>query len=210
MLDVLGLAGAAADLGQQQVNAEGGVLVVEEALELGDLVAQHVGGVADAADDAETAAVSNAGGQLGPGSHVHAGEQDGVLDLEQISDGRADLLCGNCQRLVLLLLWPAPAPATQLGAKAPDGGDDVRGEAIVGGCGWVMRTRWAGYKDTGRWTECWEEMKTRERQKEESVGGVLNPTSAADDAEDQRLLASLFGGHMPRLGERRGALPCLA
>lgn len=91
--NVLGLASAPADLGKKQVDAKGGLLVDEEALELGDLLAQHLRGVADASDDAEATGVGDGGGELRTGGHVHAGEQNGVLDLEQIGDGGSELLC---------------------------------------------------------------------------------------------------------------------
>lgn len=90
---VLCLASAATDLGKEQVNTKGRVLVVEVALELGDLVLEHVGGVADATDDAEAASVGDGSGQLGAGGDVHAGEDDGVLDPEHLGDGGLDLLC---------------------------------------------------------------------------------------------------------------------
>ena len=98
-MDVLGLAGVAADLGEEEIDAKGGVLVVEVRLELLDLVLEHVGGVVDAAEDSEAAGVGDSSRQLGAGSHVHASQEDGMLDLEKISDGGADLLCwggGGC------------------------------------------------------------------------------------------------------------------
>jgi hypothetical protein len=121
--NVLGLASASADLGEKQVNTKGGVLVDEEALELGDLLAQHLWGVADASDDTEAASVGDCGGELGAGSHVHAGEQNGVLDLEQIGDGGSELLCmtrvsvSDCLRII--------------GERMRFRGNDVRGEAMM-------------------------------------------------------------------------------
>lgn len=92
-MSLLGLTGAAADLGEKQVDTEGSVLVGEVLLELGNLLLEHVGGVADTTDDTETAGVGDGGSQLGTGSDVHAGKHDGVLDLEKIGDGSADLFC---------------------------------------------------------------------------------------------------------------------
>ena len=93
--DVLGLAGVAADLGEEEIDTEGGVLVVEVGLELADLVAEHVGGVANATEDTHATGVCDGGRELGPSSDVHAGEEDGVVDAEEIGDRGADLLCGK-------------------------------------------------------------------------------------------------------------------
>lgn len=95
---VVGLAGVAADLGQQQVDAKRRGLVVQIRLELGNLVAQHVGRVVDAANDAQAAGIGDGSGELGTGSHVHACEQHGVVDLEQIGGGGADFLWQSLQR----------------------------------------------------------------------------------------------------------------
>lgn len=90
---LLGLAGTAANLGKEKVDTEGSVLVVQVALEFGDLLAEHLGGIANATDDTQTTGVGDSGGQLGPRSHVHAGQQDGVVDLKQISNRGTDLFC---------------------------------------------------------------------------------------------------------------------
>lgn len=90
---LLGLAGTAANLGKEKVDTEGSVLVVQVALEFGDLLAEHLGGIANATDDTKTTGISDSGGQLGSRSHVHACQQDGVVDLEQISDRGTDLFC---------------------------------------------------------------------------------------------------------------------
>ena len=58
---------------EEEVDAEGRILVLQEALELGDLLTEHVRGVAYAADDAEAPGVGHRGGKLGPGGDVHAG-----------------------------------------------------------------------------------------------------------------------------------------
>lgn len=90
---LLGLTGATTDLREKQVDTERSVLVVEVLLELGDLLLEHLGGVADTTDDTHATGVGDGGSQLGTGSDVHAGKQDGVLDLEKIGDRGADLLC---------------------------------------------------------------------------------------------------------------------
>lgn len=92
-MSLLGLTGAATDLGDKQVDTERSVLVGEVLLELSNLLLEHVGGVADTTDDTHTTGVGDGGGQLGAGGDVHAGKQDGVLDLEKISERGSDLLC---------------------------------------------------------------------------------------------------------------------
>lgn len=66
---------------------------MQVALEFGDLLAEHLGGVANATDNTQTTSVGDSGGQLGSRSHVHACQQDGVVDLKQISDRGTDLFC---------------------------------------------------------------------------------------------------------------------
>jgi len=89
---VVGLAGIAANLGKEEIDTEGSVLVDKMRLELLNLLAEHVGGVADTTEDTETTGVGDSGSKVGTGSHVHASKQDGVLDLEKIREGSADLL----------------------------------------------------------------------------------------------------------------------
>lgn len=108
---LLGLTGIATNLGDKQVNTKGSVLVVEVALELGNLLLEHLWGVSDTADDAHAAGVGDGSRQLGTGGDVHAGQQDGVLDLEKISDGSADLLCLFCATIT----WLAGAESREIG-----------------------------------------------------------------------------------------------
>lgn len=89
---VVGLASAAADLGKEQINTERSVLVVEIALELSDLLAQHVRSVSDTTNDTETTSVGDSGSELRAGGNIHAREEDGMLDLEKIGDGGSELL----------------------------------------------------------------------------------------------------------------------
>ena len=91
-LILLGLACAAADLWEEQVNAEWGVLVLEEALELCNLLSQHVWGVSNTANDTDTAGVGDGCGELRTGGDVHAGKHDRVVDLEEIGGSGTDLL----------------------------------------------------------------------------------------------------------------------
>lgn len=90
---LLGLAGIAANLGKKEIDAEGSVLVDEVRLELVNLLAQHLGSVADTTQDTHTAGIGDGRRELGAGGDVHAGEEDGVVDLEKISDLGADLFC---------------------------------------------------------------------------------------------------------------------
>lgn len=90
---ILGLACTAADLGEKQVNAERCVLVVEEALQLGNLLAEHVGSVPNTTEHTQTSGVGDGGSELRSCGYVHAGQQHGVLDLQQVGELGADLLC---------------------------------------------------------------------------------------------------------------------
>ena len=90
---LLRLPRVAADLRDQKINTERRVLVLQEALQLCDLLPKHVWGVANTANDTNTSCVGDGGGELGTGSDVHAGQHDGVVDLEEIGRGGADLLC---------------------------------------------------------------------------------------------------------------------
>jgi hypothetical protein len=88
----LGLTCATTNLGEQKVDAEWCILVIQVALELSNLLSQHVRCVTDTTDDTKTASIGNSSSKLGPSSHVHTSQYDGVLDLQQISELRADLL----------------------------------------------------------------------------------------------------------------------
>jgi len=89
---VVGLSCAAADLGKQEVNTEGRVLVLEKALELGNLLSQHVRSVSDTSDHTDTTGVGDGGGELRTSSDVHASKHDGVVDLQEVSGDGAKLL----------------------------------------------------------------------------------------------------------------------
>ena len=91
-MHLLGLTRTTTNLRKQKINTEGRVLVLQVTLELGDLFSQHVRCVANTTNDTETTSVGNGSSELGSSSHVHASKHDGVLDLEQISKLRADLL----------------------------------------------------------------------------------------------------------------------
>ena len=90
---VLGLSCGTADLREQQINAEGSILIIEEGLQLGDLLAEHVRSVADATNDTQSTSVCNGCSELGSGSNVHSCKQDWMRDLEEVGDRCAKLLC---------------------------------------------------------------------------------------------------------------------
>ena len=89
---VLGLARATSDLGEEQVDTEGRVLVVKVSLQLCDLFTEHVWRVSDTADDTETTSICDSGRELWSSSHVHAGKHYRVLDLQQVGKLGAKLL----------------------------------------------------------------------------------------------------------------------
>jgi hypothetical protein len=68
---------------------------VQEALELSNLLPQHVWRVADTADDTESTSVGDGGCELRAGSNIHASKKNGVVDLQEIGRNRLDLLCSN-------------------------------------------------------------------------------------------------------------------
>ena len=81
---LVGLAGGAADLGEEEVDAPRRRLVDEALLDLLALVAEVVDGGADAADDAQAALVGDSGGELGARGDVHAGEEDRLGEAEEL------------------------------------------------------------------------------------------------------------------------------
>jgi hypothetical protein len=90
-LHILSFPGTAANLRNQEIDTERSILVVEEALEFRDLFSEHVRSVTYATDHTNTTGIGDGCCELGTGSHVHAGEHDGVCDLEQVGGDRADL-----------------------------------------------------------------------------------------------------------------------
>ncbi len=89
---ILGLPCASPDLREQEINAERRCLVVQEALKLCDLLLQHLRRITNTANNAQTTGVRHRRRKLRAGRDVHAGEHDGVVDLQEIGNGRADLL----------------------------------------------------------------------------------------------------------------------
>jgi hypothetical protein len=82
----LGLARIATDLGKQQIHTKRSILVVQEALQLVNLLAEHVRSIAHTSDDTDTTCIGHGGGELRTGSHVHARKHDRVVDLQKIGD----------------------------------------------------------------------------------------------------------------------------
>lgn len=105
---ILGLSCISTNLRKKQVDTEWCVLIVQKALEFGNLVLEHFRGVTDAADNTETTGVRDSGSQLGASGHVHTGEEDGVVDLQEIRNRSTKLLC--ITGLVLALLSHLVAP----------------------------------------------------------------------------------------------------
>ena len=92
--NALGFPCAAADLWDQQVNAEGGVLVVQEAFELGYLFPEHIWCVAHPSNDTQSTGIGDRCSELGASCYIHACEEDGMVDLEEVREGRAELFYG--------------------------------------------------------------------------------------------------------------------
>lgn len=101
-LRILGLASTATDLRKQEIDTEWCILVLEVSLELGNLLPKHVGRVANSSNDTDTSGIGDGGGELRTSSDVHAGQHDGVVDLQEIGRDRADLLCRRCQMWFLM------------------------------------------------------------------------------------------------------------
>jgi len=109
---LLCLSCATADLGEQQINTEGGVLIIQVAFEFGDLLPQHIWSISDlydpsalidlfflrssySANNTKTASIRDCGSQSWTSSHVHAGKHDWVLDLQQIGRCCSERLWGR-------------------------------------------------------------------------------------------------------------------
>ena len=91
-MHVLGLASATTDLREQEIDTKWRILVIQVTLELGNLLSQHVRCVTNTTNNTKAASVSDSSSELGTSSHIHASQQNGVLDLEQISELGAELL----------------------------------------------------------------------------------------------------------------------
>ena len=114
------LSGATTNLGEEEIDTKGGVLVIEVALELSDLFSKHVWGVSNlklsvfklykhvmwqglsySSNDTEATGIGDCCSQLGPSSNVHASKDDWVFDLEKIGGGGLQLLWGgHCEGMV--------------------------------------------------------------------------------------------------------------
>ena len=90
--NLLRLPRATTNLRDQKIHAKGCVLVFQESLQLGNLLAQHVWRIADASDDAETAGVGDCSCKFWTRGYVHAGEHDGVVDFEEVGGCGSELL----------------------------------------------------------------------------------------------------------------------
>lgn len=101
---------------------------MQETLKFIDLLTEHLGGVANTTNDTKTTGVRDCCSQLGPSSHIHACQKDGVVDLEQIGDGSADFLCKIAVSTRMLQLLSGPRVEKCAGSWG-----SLRGDAIVSG-----------------------------------------------------------------------------
>ena len=93
---LLRLPRTAANLWDQEIDAEGCVLVYEIALEFCDLLAEHVWRVPNTTDHTDATGICDGSGELRSRSDVHARQHDRMVDLEEIRRRRAELFCGIC------------------------------------------------------------------------------------------------------------------
>jgi len=89
---VVGLAGVTANLWEKEIDTEWSVLIVQVRLELSNLLAEHVWGVADTTDNTETTGIGDCGSELWASGNVHSSQNNWVVDLQEIGGGGADLL----------------------------------------------------------------------------------------------------------------------
>jgi hypothetical protein len=80
-------------LRKQKINTERSALVLQEALELRNLLSEHVWRVSDTSNDTETSGICDSSSELRAGGNVHARKQDRMVDLQEIGRDRSDLLC---------------------------------------------------------------------------------------------------------------------
>jgi hypothetical protein len=90
---ILCLSSVTANLWKQEINTEWSVLVDQKALELVDLLTEHLWGVSDTTNNTETTGIGNGSCELWTSSNIHTRKQDWMLDLEEIRDGSFDLFC---------------------------------------------------------------------------------------------------------------------
>ncbi len=90
--NVLGLAGRASNLWEKEIDTEWSILIVQERLELGDLLAEHVWGVSNTTEDTETTGIGDGSSELWASGDVHTSQHNWVVDLQEISGGGAELL----------------------------------------------------------------------------------------------------------------------
>lgn len=89
--NILGLASIAANLGQQEIDTEWGVLVNQMRLQFGNLLTEHLRRVAHATNDTATTGICHSSSELGTSGNVHTRQQDGVVDAEKVSSDGLDL-----------------------------------------------------------------------------------------------------------------------
>lgn len=87
------------NLGQQQINIEGGVFVDKVVFEFFDLFFKYSWGVVYVIDDIEIVSIGDCSSQFGISSDVYVSKKDRVFDVEYVGDGSMNLFC-----LCMLLL----------------------------------------------------------------------------------------------------------
>lgn len=87
----------APDLRNEKIHAKWCILVFQKHFQLGNLLTQHVWGVADASDDAETAGIGNSCCELWAGGYIHTSKHDGMVDFEEIGNCGSELLWKESQ-----------------------------------------------------------------------------------------------------------------
>ena len=102
---VVGLAGAAADLRQREVDAEGQRWVVQVRLDLVDDLLQLRRRVPQPADHAQAARVGHRGREGPARCACHAREDDRVLDAEELAEGGAERGWHGGGGVVLWWVW---------------------------------------------------------------------------------------------------------
>jgi hypothetical protein len=98
------------------------------------LLAEHIRGVTNTTDNTETTSVGDSGGQLGPRGHVHACQQDGVVDLKKIGERSTDLLC-SAFMVNIRVSWAHTKTPVTVGdhmQRVDIGGENKRGHHLRG------------------------------------------------------------------------------
>ena len=91
LANILRLPRITTNLRDQKIDTKWCVLVFQEPFQLGNLLTQHIWGVADASDDTETAGICDCSCEFWTSGDVHTGKHDGVVDFEEVCDCGSEL-----------------------------------------------------------------------------------------------------------------------